>query len=143
MRDKIKNPEYFQKWIDYYSDVIPDWYKSLEINEIENERIDSYKRNLFTMHMKFLITKYSGGIDLKVLTTDISKMCIEMNNLWSEISGLYFYRNSYLKQYISSAYDQMIWMLSFATLLKIDNDSFIKLGEIIDRNGVVDILFEK
>lgn len=142
MRDINKNESYFHEIIKNFNDHTVERKQLLTSNKIEVERIPSFKCSIFTGQIKCLIAKYSLGIDLFELSNDVRKLCVEMNSLWSDF-WLYYYRNNYLSQYINSAYDEMIWMLSFAILLKVDDESFIKLTEIIDRNKVVDILFEK
>ena len=62
-----------------------------------------------------------------------------INNGWKLKLG----KDQVFNQYILSAYDEMLWMLSLGYLLNIENEDFKKLVDVIDRDGVRDILFEK
>ena len=45
-------------------------------------------------------------------------------------------------QYIISAYDEMLWLLSLGLLLNTDKSSILLLAEVIDRDNIKDKLFE-
>ncbi len=140
MRDKNKNEAYFNAYINENTSGIDEMCNLLKENKIEEDRINRFKSSVFSYKLKNLIAKFSAGTELTILSEETASCCCDMKSLWA---NLYYYKNGYLKQYISSGYNEMIWMLSLATLLKVDRDQFNNLVEIIDRDGVVDVLFEK
>ncbi len=143
MRDNNNNnAANYKEMIEFYDKQWNRRYQILEnpINDEADLRRLGYF--VFDSKLKSFIIKYSFGVDLTELSTDVRNLCKEINFIWRD-NELYFYKNGYLKQYVSSFYIKLIWLLSFAVLLKIEDEHFKKVVEIIDRHGVVDMLFEK
>ncbi len=141
MRDKYKNSAHFIRWIDEFNDsnnTVSSWIIS---GKTPFERIDLMKQSMVQSYLNLIKCKYSLGAHPIMLSEDLKNAIQLTNESWKN-SWLLYYRERYLKQYVLSAYDEMIGMLSLGYLLNIDENTFKKLIEVIDRDHVKDYLFE-
>lgn len=120
------------------------WLDKLKNGKTNPDKVNNLKRNITSNIIKICIAKYSYGYDIPLLIPDLLSainLCNEswINNSWKLKLG----KEQVFNQYILSAYDEMLWMLSLGFLLNIEDKDFKKLVEVIDRDEVSDFLFEK
>lgn len=118
------------------------WLSKIEKGEANFDRIANLKRTISRNYLYNCNAKYSIGLDLSELFLDLSKaidLCFES---WDGFWKLKDRKGIEYDQYILSAYDEMLWMLSLGYFLNIPEEIFKKLVEVIDRDKVKDYLFE-
>lgn len=120
------------------------WIDKLKNGETNPNKVDNLKRNITSNIIKICIAKYSFGYEIPSMIPDLLSAINLCNDSWIGNSWkLKLGKEQVFNQYILSAYDEMLWMLSLGYLLKIEDKDFRKLVDVIDRDGVRDILFEK
>ncbi|MBP6411740.1 MAG: DUF1911 domain-containing protein [Pseudarcicella sp.] len=141
MRDKIKDRQYFDKSITMFYESIDRVTNWIEIGKTPFERINHVKRSMIESYISIFQCKYSAGFSIELIKADLKKCIEKCQESWDGF-WLIEYQGKKINQYGLSGYDEMLWMLSLAYLLNIDEADFKKLVEVIDRDGVKDYLFE-
>lgn len=98
-------------------------------------------RGLFSKMIRLIQLEYTLGRDNKILPylyESIEYMYLGWDGFWKlkDVNG----KES--NQYILSGYDELIWFLSIAVLFNAELSIFEKVANIVDRDGVKDILIE-
>ena len=141
MRDKLKNKAYFDKMINTFNESIETQLNWIEIGTTPQERINYVKRGIVQDYICLIQCKYSNNYDLNSLKEDLQK-CIKIcNESWDGFWN-YNFNGKKLNQYTLSGYEEMLSLLSLSHLLNVLNEDFLKLVEVIDRDGVKDYLYE-
>ena len=117
-------------------------FKKLRANQIANERINIVKNNMSWNNLTMMIAKYSVGENTDVLISDFKTSAHLMHESWvGDTWKLKMGRpKKVYDQFIFSAYEEMLWMLSLGVLLNIEKDEIEKLVEVIERSNVSDKL---
>lgn len=142
MRQQIKDSEFFlrsSKNLDLaLSQSIERRTKGIVPPERMAISIDSSRAN----RLISTILKYTYGEPIDVVKAEFLNALAYTNDSWVGLWTLKLSADKILNQYILSAYDEMLWMLSLGYLLDIPDSDFKKLVELIDKDGVKDFLFE-
>lgn len=141
MRDNLRNYEYFHQNILDIQDSINRKMKWIKNGKTKEDRINDSKRAIVGDYIHLIMSKYSIGFDKSQFAFDLEMAIAICNESWD---GFWKAEESdtIYDQYILSAYDEMLWMLSLGYLLNVSDDIFIKLVDVIDRDNVKDLLFE-
>ncbi|MCX2682107.1 DUF1911 domain-containing protein [Galbibacter sp. EGI 63066] len=143
LRDQIKDKNFFDRII--ANKVVSNkiWISKCENGEIKDNRVSFVKRNISWTNLTILSARYSAGYSVEELVFNWKKSVKLIHESWD---GFWKLKQGTPPvehdQYILSAYDEMLWMLSLGYLLDIEEADFKKLAEVIDRDGVKDYLFE-
>lgn len=109
---------------------------------IASDRINTVKQEMSKNFLYTAICKFSAGYSFSDLIKDYNQAVLFAHESWNGFWKLKGRNGIEYDQYILSAYDEMLWMLSLGYLLDIPNETFKKLVEVIDRDKVKDDLFE-
>jgi hypothetical protein len=143
IRDKIKNEKYFRDYVEKKTNSISEDLKWLDDKKVKEDRILIFKRSIADAYISLLIAKYSAGFSSKDLLLGYKSALKLMDETWD---GFWKLKVGCpvveYDQYILSAYDEMLWMLSLGYLLDISNEEYQILVNIIDRDKVKDYVFE-
>lgn len=143
LRDQRKDKEYFDAIIDSRLATNKAWFEKCDTGQVNPDRMPFVKRNLSWTYLTVIQAKYSNNHALQNLLDDwksgVKLIHESWNGFWKLKQG-----NPPVEydQYILSAYDEMLWMLSLGYLLDVPNEDFQKLVEVIDRDKVKDKLYE-
>jgi len=133
---------YWDNYTEELTRIIHRSQNRLTSEEFPKDRINYVGRGLASNYLKLTIAHYTSSKNIEVARELILKVIKHAHLSWDGFWKLKNSKGKVLNQYILSAYDEMIWTLSLALLLRIDNYEFKKLVEIIDRDNVKDELFE-
>jgi len=143
LRDQIRDKNYFEKIIFEKETSNQTWLAKCNIGEVKEDRIPFVRRNLSWTYLTIISAKYSAGYCIENLLADWKEGIKLIHESWD---GFWKLKQGNppveYDQYILSAYDEMLWMLSLGYLLDAQAQDFKKLVEVIDRDKVKDNLFE-
>lgn len=132
MKTNIKDIEYFKNYIELNKDDIKFYVEGLEDGTTPKDRIWAVKRQIFTTSLHIVIAMYSSGC----LIDEIQN---EFNNTIKYLAGGWENSNSNIS---FDDYILMLWMLSLAILLDIDDENFEKIVKVLDTNKQEDYIFD-
>jgi len=142
MRDKFKNQEYFEKFVEKKAENKFFYLSAFENNEVVEGRkyivINSMAGDLIIS----VIAKYSAGYPIEELYSDYYEAVEYMHQSWMVLDNRAFLNERKYGHYFGSDYDLMLWMLSIGYLLNVEEKEFLKLVEILDKDGVKDLIYE-
>jgi hypothetical protein len=141
MRTEIKDKEYFDRYSNEIEMIIARSKMWLSEGSIAQERIKIVKDDIRSQYLKLAVLKYSAGFSIEIVKEAVNNMFDNIDDDWIGQWKLN-HRGKEYDQYILSAYDEMLWMLSLGYLLDIPVEKFRKLVNIIDQDHVKDFLFE-
>jgi hypothetical protein len=142
MRDIIKSRSYYEQEIANRESSELKRLDKFKKGLIPPDRIQSVKVDMAKNQLYLSISKYSIGLPLEYLIPNFNKSLLYFKEHWAGYWKLKNTEGKEYDQYILSAYDEMLWMLSLGYLLNFPDESFSKLVEVIDRDNVKDHLFE-
>jgi hypothetical protein len=142
IRDQIKDSKYFELRIKILYEGIERYLEWIRIGKTPKERINIVKRAIVWDYISIVQCKYSSGLEISLLKNDLLNAIKFADESWDGFWKLRDNNDRILNQYVLSAYDEMLWMLSLGYLLNIPENDFKKLVDIIDRDQVKDKLFE-
>lgn len=142
MRSTVKTLDFYKRYQDELEAIITRSFEWLKIGRVPVDRIKIAKDEIRSSYLKLCISKYSSGDSLEPVLTEYTNIFSVVTESWPELWKLKDVNGDEFDQYILSAYDEMLWMLSIGYLLDVPNDQFKKLVEVIDRDKVKDYLFE-
>lgn len=142
MRDIHKDIEYFNRLIFDIKESIERKINWIDIGKTQADKIYFSKRSIVWDYISLIGAKYSVGLNKIDFINDLEEAISKCNESWDGFWKLKGRDEKEYDQYILSAYDEMLWMLSLGYLLNIPNDTFKLLVDIIDRDKVKDNLFE-
>lgn len=142
MRDNKGFNTSFDSLIELYENSTKRRIRKLELGEISTERLNIVKQDMSKVYLYKTIAKYSAGYKIDELKEDLLQSIDLCYQSWDDEWKLKDKNGKVYEQYILSAYDEMLWMLSLAFLIKIPDSEFHKLVEVIDRDRIKDLLFE-
>lgn len=143
MRDKLKEKIYFLSFIEERNNSLKKRINRLETGLIKPERVIAVKQTMASSYLQVLTAKFSSGVALKELIKDCySGIKLLNESLINDNGKVYISKEHYLNQYLVPTYQEVLQYLSLAYLLKISNNYFQILVDIIDRDNISDNLFE-
>ncbi|HEY8934009.1 MAG TPA: PoNe immunity protein domain-containing protein [Cyclobacteriaceae bacterium] len=143
IRDQIRDDHYFEQYISRQIEGINKFLNWIEIGKTPQERINIVKQEIAKDYIYIILAKYSTGYSLENLLPDWKEGVKVIHESWDGFWKLKHGNPSIeYDQYILSAYDEMLWMLSLGYLLNVPDEDFKKLVEVIDRDKVKDKLYE-
>jgi hypothetical protein len=142
MRDKLKDKEYFNNFIAKKNENFAFYIDALKNNEVDSERINNVIEEVFRQNLYKLIAKYSAGYPIEELYSDYYEAVEYMHQSWMVLDNRAFLNERKYGHYFGSDYDLMLWMLSIGYLLNVEEKEFLKLVEILDKDGVKDLIYE-
>lgn len=117
MRDKIMSEQYFIDFIAEENTRIQRFSTKLANGEIKADRIFSVEQRVNSIKFGIFIANYSLGTDLGSLKADFNEILGEFPRFWTQ----------------TSSYINMVWMMSIAIMLEVDNEKFLKLTALLDK----------
>jgi hypothetical protein len=143
LRDQLKEKEYFDAVIDSRLAANKTWVEKCDTGQVKPDRIPYVKRNLSWTYLTVIQAKYSNNHAVEDLLDDWQNGVKLIHESWD---GFWKLKQGNppveYDQYILSAYDEMLWMLSLGYLLGAPNEEFRKLVAVIDSDNVKDRLYE-
>jgi hypothetical protein len=143
MREQSRDMIYWERLIQKRVRLIATSFTWIETGETPKDRITIVKQEIAKDYIYLLLAKYSAGYSIESLLPDWKEGANLIHESWD---GFWKLKQGNppveYDQYILSAYDEMLWMLSLGYLLDAPEQDFKKLVEVIDRDKVKDKLFE-
>jgi hypothetical protein len=126
LRDKIKDEAYFQNYFDDESYDLEDYQKSLDNNEIREDRILPVKKSMQKIKYHIMVAKYSAGYPLEDVKEDYIEVLNGMFQYWADDPEL----------------SRRINMVSIGIMLEIEDKYFDVLAEFIKETGEKEYAFD-
>ena len=142
MRDLLKDKNYFSAFINSEIERYNKFNNWISEGRTPSERIPYVKNNIIEIKIAVLVAYYSSNNSFDNLNKILLDVINLMDKSWVGFWKLKNSKGKELDQYILSAYDEMLWMLSLSFLLDVPNSEFKKLVNVVDKDGVKDKLFE-
>lgn len=142
MRQKFKDLDYYSRFISELCFIEQRSIERHKLGQIPQGRINVSLDLFRTQSLKKTILKYTFGLPLEQVKKEFKNVIEYTNESWIGLWTLKLSADNFLKQYILSGYDEMLWMLSLGYLLEIPEEDFKKFVNLIDKDGVKDYLFE-
>jgi len=142
MKQSLKKADYITIYLNEINSILDRSINRIKTNSLDVKRIPYAQRGIASFNLKKAIVNYTFERTIKTI---IEPLIISIDYTYKSWNGFWKLKNSKgqeLNQYILSAYDEMLWMLSLGFLLDIPNEEFQKLVNVIDKDGVKDNLFE-
>ncbi len=139
-RDKNRDTTYFEEYIENSEMRVEKFETWITIGKTPQERIPIVLRSIGSIKLRVLIAKYSLGRSISEIKYDYLELLKKFDMYWPDGQVLMYHNGKKLKQYLD--YDDMLWMLSFAYLFNAPKEYFVLLSNLIDRDNVVDFLYE-
>lgn len=143
MRDTfIKQIDYFERAIEVNGNLFQNSLDRLKNNKIKNENIQHAKHLISFDAIQILLAKYSRGDSMNELKEEFPKVLKYMKDGWDD-SVVKFKMGRPAKLYDFywiNDYCYMLWMLSFATLLKVSKNEIDILHNLIEKGNIDDKL---
>ena len=122
MRDKIKNAEYFDGFIEEDSVRIKKFVGKLEAGEVKSERIFPVKAKVHDMKLGILIAKYSKGEELCLLEREYLAL---LEECWE-----------------ADYYNKNLKMISLGVLFRVNKASAKKIKSMLEKSNIHDWLYD-
>ncbi|EOP23545.1 MULTISPECIES: PoNe immunity protein domain-containing protein [Bacillus] len=128
LRDKIKNDIYFNKFINYEEKRIEKFLLLVEKVIEERGKDDKGVKNgyiaLQGYHFNKLRAMYSAGCSIQTIRDFLPEVINIMEKVWNKESG----------------YIRMLWMISIAVMLNVEDKEFNRLIAMVRKEGLNDYL---
>jgi hypothetical protein len=137
-RDKLSTVEKYLEIIMREEKYIADGFEDInKLEESERTGLQLYNRpNLEAMQynwdyilkykLDIFLAKYSVGVDISELKKEVNSILSAMEKSWRKSNG----------------YVQIIWMLSIGIMLEIEDNIFVKLAHLIEKDNPNDFLID-
>ena len=142
MRQDFKDLEFYKRYISELEFIEKRSHEWLREGKIPTERISTALDLFRAKSLTKTILKFTFGEPIEEVAKEFKNVINYTNENWVGLWTLKLSADKFLKQYILSGYDEMLWMLSLGYLLNIEESDFKKLVDLIDQDGVKDFLFE-
>lgn len=129
MRDKIKDANYFEKFISFEKERIEKWDNRVAkvISERgEDESVKKVRASQVRYSYNLLIAEYSSGVPVDEIQESYKKTVGYMVSGWEAEGG----------------YVQIVWILSIGIMLEINDEEFNKLVALVDRDNLQDYVVD-
>lgn len=125
MRDKLKDIEYFNNFIEEELARVNRFSNNLKNGEIKEDRILPVKMKMHDLKIGILIARYSKGDELSLLEEEYLKLADD----WEEIWDLGYYNKA-------------LRMISLAALFEIDKIHVKRMKNMLKKSDVHDWVFD-
>lgn len=146
MRDKIKDKEYFEKFLTKKNELIANNENDILAGEVAESKIDRAKFRNFGFRLESLVAKYSKGDSIESLKESISEIIKlipdESAPINTKVKKRVGKETVFLDQYMVEPYERMLRLLSLAYLLDVSDADFKTVVDVIDRDNIKDNLYE-
>ena len=146
MRDKIKDKEYFEKFLTEKNELITSNENAILSGEVAESKVERVKFRNFGFRLESLVAKYSKGDSIESLKESFSEIIKRMPDESAPINTKVKKRvgkeTVYLDQYMVEPYERMLRLLSLAYLLDVSDADFKTVFGVIDRDNIRDNLYE-
>jgi len=126
LRDTLNTLEGYQEIMDQYESYIQEDLEGLQTVE-DKEVIKDTTERLFNYTLSILQAKYSQGRPVEELRPLLASTIEYSTTIWEQ----------------SSAYTEMIWMLSIGIMLEIEDEEYNKLIKLIELDNPHDYLVDQ
>jgi hypothetical protein len=145
MRDKLKDKNYFETFIEDQYRGLSDRIIKLKNGLIANERIIPVKEDMTYSYLRIIAAKYSLGVaTFEEMKIDLCKGIQLLNECMVDNNGKFYYskKKEYWDQYYVNTHQEILQYISLAYLLEIPESDCKVLINIIDRDNTSDDLLE-
>lgn len=125
IRDKIKNIEYFDSFIEEDTSRIKKFTDKLNSNEVKEERILPVKTKIHDLNLGILIARYSKGEELNQMKEECNILFDEWIQVWQP--------EFYIKN---------LWLISLGILLNISDDKLDVVRGLLAQSDIADWLYD-
>ena len=143
VRDKHRDQDHFLSYIKTKTKSHEDRIKKLELGHIRNDRILPVKQSMVTNLIQKVVAMYSLGIPVEKIPEDFETIVDLIEESWArgqkKLTGP---KNIVLDQYEIDAHTHILRILSVGILLRLQNEFFQRLGNVIRTDNVIDLVFE-
>lgn len=126
LRDKIKDKVYFENYFNEENCSLEDYKKSLDNNEIREDRIFPVKKVMHDIKYNIMVAKYSAGYPLEEVKKDYIEVLNGMFEYWKDDPEL----------------SKRINMVSIGIMLEIEDEKFNMLAKFIEETGEREYMFD-
>lgn len=139
-RDKNKDSAYFKSFVEDSAKRVLKFENWIATGKTPEARIPIVQRTLGAIKVRALVAKYSSGVPISEIERDYLELLRSFDSFWPAGQVLMDSDGDEPEVYVD--YDDMLWMLSLGYLFKVPNQDFSLLPKLIDRDEVVDFLYE-
>lgn len=125
MRDKLKNMEYFNNFIDKDLARVNSFYDDIRNGEIKEDRILPVKAWVHNIKIGILIAKYSKGDEISLLEEEYLKLVDDWEEVWDP-----------------GYYNKALRMISLAPLFEIDKIHVKRMKDMLRKSDIHDWVFD-
>jgi hypothetical protein len=136
MRSIIKDEVYFASLLKRLEALLQKSYQRINDGQVAPERLQPYKRGIFSNQLHFLIAKYSGGLSIDELKASNQHAIDLISEIWPDDGS------EAMPDFLKDWYVHMEWMLSFGIFLNISDEDFAKVVGVWDKTGRRDWLID-
>ncbi|NBA87890.1 DUF1911 domain-containing protein [Emticicia sp. CRIBPO] len=141
LRQKFKDESYFVFFFIETIERLKTGEEKLIKGKVASDMVKWFIKDQFNLHLRRTIASYTSGENLESVKEKLITTIYYMDKGWMPEVVLLNNRGKVYNQY-AETYDEMLWILSLGYLLDIENDTFQKLVDFIDRDKVKDFLYE-
>jgi hypothetical protein len=134
--------DYWNNYLDELNRIINRSQERLTSDKFPKDRINYVGRGLASNYLKLTIAHYTFSKKMEVVRKSILEVIKYTQISWEGFWKLKNSKGEVLNQYILSAYDEMLWILSISYLVMINDSEFKKIVDVIDKDNIKDDLFE-
>lgn len=125
MRDKLKDMEYFNNFIDEELARVNNFSNNLKNGEIKADRILPVKMKIHDLKIGILIARYSKGDEISLLEQEYSNLVDAWEEVWEPES-----------------YNKTLRMISLAALFQIDKTRIERIKDMLKKSDIHDWVFD-
>lgn len=125
MRDKLKDIEYFNNFIEEELARVNRFSNNLKNEEIKEDRILPVKMKMHDLKIGILIARYSKGDELSLLEEEYLKLVDDWEEVWDP-----------------GYYNKALRMISLAALFEIDKIHVKRMKDMLRKSDVHDWVFD-
>jgi hypothetical protein len=142
MRTTIKDAAYFSNYRSEITSVIERSKQWIKEGKVPSDRMSIAIDGMRSNYLKLAIAGYSSGATKSEVSQNLLNAIKFLEPGGTDLWKLPDSKGQNYNQYILSAYDEILWMISLGYLLDIPTTDFNKMVTVIDTDGVKDILLE-
>lgn len=142
MRTNLKSLEYFRKEIYERENSFYEIENKLANGTVPESRVPDVKVYLTDISFNILFLKYASGTPLAELNKDYCRTANLVFESWDDrFIAPVNKKNKGEVVYILEAYYNMLLLLSLGFFTEAEDDIYLKLNSVLERNGVSDTVF--
>lgn len=125
IRDCYKKSDYFTQYIAQQERRIEKFTTKIAAGQVKKDRILPVQQKIFELNLDIVIANYSLGTEV-----------IEIKTIFENLLDNIHITN------LNYRYAQIVWLLSIAILLDVNNKSFDKIIDLVKRDKINDYLID-